>query len=949
MKSIFLSGFLFLIALPFQGFCDHLVGGDFYYDCLGNNQYRITMKVYKDCNVFGPNVADFDNPAYIGIYEGNLRIQTETIFLGNRNNIPVSISNPCLQAPPNVCVEEGIYEFVINLPSSSAGYKLVYQRCCRNQTIVNLSFPGNQGATFSTDIPPSNLVVCNNSARFNNFPPIAICANEPLSFSHSAIDPDGDVILYEFCAPQTGGSQANPQPNPPGPPYNPVVYIGGYSAGFPLPASPPLNINANTGLITGTPTTIGQYVVGVCAKEYRNGTLIGETRRDFQFNVTDCTSNSEAIIPVIDTDPVASFGTDGVYAYECQDFTIDFVNNSTTGASYDWDFGVAGTNLDRSTDFEPSFTYPDTGTYIVRLIVNPGLQCSDTTEVVVRIYPVFDTDFSLSDICQYEDAIFQDLTQSSYGIINSWQWNFGDGNTSNNANPSHQYTRDGVFSVRLISTNSKGCRDEKTKSITVHSSPNVSFDISPTCIGQEIDFTNTSSINNGTITSFEWFFSNGLNTTQNTVTQTYNSLGNHSVLLVAESDQGCIDSLIQNFTIHPLPTVSISNDTAICEDDIIVISATGGVNYLWSPGTGLSDPTIQNPIAQPLTSTEYKVQVTDVNGCSSSDSTFITVHPKPNTYAGIDTFICIGDSIRLNASGGISFTWSPPFLFSDVNEINPIISPENSVSIMLESVSDQGCINTDEIFIEVQKPIEKPQDIGDKELCSGDTLFFNIPDEKYISWESDIPFNFPDSNFAFFNGTESSNVLLKMYNDCFRDSFEFYIKVNPLPEVIATPEIDSIFRDEFATISASGAIDYNWTPELGITSNNNSFIEVSPFNTTVYTVEGTDQNNCKSIDSSLIIVIVKNLIVIPSAFTPNQDGLNDYFRIIRTLNIESIKSFEIYNRWGQVVFSTKRINVGWDGLFKGEPQDEGVYVYKISAITRDGDKILKKGNLTLLR
>ncbi|MEX2589136.1 MAG: PKD domain-containing protein [Chitinophagales bacterium] len=941
---------LFQVLILFQvGKASHLVGGDFYYDCLGNNQYRFTLNVYKDCNALGPNVADFDDPAFIGVYEGSNHISTEYIFLDDTTKIPAIINNPCLQAPPDVCVEEGTYEFIINLPNSTAGYKLVYQRCCRNHTIVNLNQPSNQGATFSIDIPPSNLVTCNSSPRFNEFPPIAICANDPLVFDHSATDPDGDNIVYELCAPIDGGSQVDPRPSPPGPPYNNVQYSAGFSAGAPLTATPPLSIDPNTGILSGTPTSVGQYVVGVCAKEYRNGILIGETRRDFQFNVTDCTSNVEASVPTIDNDPVASLGTEGVFVYECQDFTVNFINNSSNGTTYDWDFGVSGTTQDQSSDFEPSYTYPDTGAYIVRLIVNQGFPCADTTDVVVRIYPIFTTDFSFVDICRNEAAEFEDLTQSSYGTINNWEWDFGDGNTSNIPNPTHQYSSDGTYTVRLISENSKGCRDEMEKELTVLNTPNTDFEISPTCIDEPINFNNTTTISSGSISSYEWIFSNGQNSTQNNTTQTYNSLGNQSVLLIAESNSGCKDSLLRTFTVHPLPTVSISNDTSICEDEKVVLNASGGTDYSWTPTTGLSDAGIQNPIAQPLTSTEYTVLVTDINECTSSAATFITVFPKPNTSAGVDTFVCLGDSITLHASGGVSFRWSPAFLFNDPNEISPTISPDSSLYLNLESLSDKGCKNTDQIYLEVQKPIEKPQDIGDKSICLGDTLFFNIPEEKYISWESEEAFNNPNSSNTFFNGTESTSVLLKMSNDCFRDSFEFYIQVNPLPEVVSRPPKDSIFRDEFTSITAEGAYEYSWTPEAGITSNNNSSIEVSPFNSTLYVVEGTDQNGCKASDSTFIFVEVKNLIVVPSAFTPNNDGLNDIFRIIRTLNIQSIDAFEIFNRWGQRVFFSNTENVGWDGFFKGELQDLGVYVYKIAATTKDGDKIVEKGNLTLIR
>jgi gliding motility-associated-like protein len=96
-------------------------------------------------------------------------------------------------------------------------------------------------------------------------------------------------------------------------------------------------------------------------------------------------------------------------------------------------------------------------------------------------------------------------------------------------------------------------------------------------------------------------------------------------------------------------------------------------------------------------------------------------------------------------------------------------------------------------------------------------------------------------------------------------------------------------------------------------------------------------------------VEVRTLILVPNAFTPNQDGLNDVFRIIRTLNIERVYDVFVFNRWGQKVFEGRNSTDFWDGTFNGQPQGLGVYVYVIRALTRDGDEITETGNVTLLR
>ncbi|MBL0288377.1 MAG: hypothetical protein IPQ19_13490 [Bacteroidetes bacterium] len=131
-------------------------------------------------------------------------------------------------------------------------------------------------------------IITNSNPVFTNFPPVVICANKPIIFDHSAIDRDGDSLVYKLCKPFEGGSQFDPSGDfPVSPPFIEVDFASPYSLQNIL-GGIPLVINSKTGLLSGTPNTIGQFVVGVCVSEFRNGIFIGETKRDFQFNVADC-------------------------------------------------------------------------------------------------------------------------------------------------------------------------------------------------------------------------------------------------------------------------------------------------------------------------------------------------------------------------------------------------------------------------------------------------------------------------------------------------------------------------------------------------------------------------------------------------------------------------------------------------------------------------------------
>src|SRR4051812_38650650 len=184
---------LILFALIVQkSFATHIVGGEIYYDYLGGSNYRITLKVYRDCYT---GMAPYDNPATIFIFNssGAFIDSVEIPFPGSVT-LPVTISNPCFTPPTNICVEEAVYVTTVHLPNSPGGYNIVYQRCCRNNTILNLISPGSVGSTYMAHIPDNTVAPGNSSPRYNNFPPIFLCSGVPLLFDHSATDPDGDSL-----------------------------------------------------------------------------------------------------------------------------------------------------------------------------------------------------------------------------------------------------------------------------------------------------------------------------------------------------------------------------------------------------------------------------------------------------------------------------------------------------------------------------------------------------------------------------------------------------------------------------------------------------------------------------------------------------------------------------------------------------------------------------------
>lgn len=462
-----LKRILFFIIILFTqtpSFASHIIGNDFTYQYLGNNVYRFTLSIYRDCRPQSqgggsPSALSNDNPAYITIFAGNSFINFDSVYKLSSIIVPVEFSNDCINNIPFKCSDRIRFTFNRTLPPNNTGYTLVYQRCCRNGSTLNLNNPGTTGASFVCTIPPQPIVG-NSSAVFIKDPPQIVCINNPLKYDNSATDADGDSLSYELCAAIRGGTENDPKPTSMSPPpYSQVSYSAPYTAFNPMPGNPAMFIDPITGLLTITPSLLGIYTISVCCTEWRNGIAINTTRREFQMEVTDCSKAVVANIPNLSQEP-------NTYIIKCDNFTVNFLNTSIGGFKYEWDFGDNSSNTDTSSLFSPTYTYPDTGTYKVRLWVNRGSTCPDSIEKWVKVYPEFHTEYSWSgNLCPYETINFFDQSTSSNYPVNYWFWNFENGSTSNSQNSSTSFeNRTKTYHVQLISGNAIGCRDTATKS-----------------------------------------------------------------------------------------------------------------------------------------------------------------------------------------------------------------------------------------------------------------------------------------------------------------------------------------------------------------------------------------------------------------------------------------------------------------------------------------------------
>jgi len=448
----------------------HVIGADFFQvsrnNEVGNGQikYDFTFMLYMDCISGQIQAINREDTGIFSLYTGDGRPYSQYEHFGvvkspSSGKVPANFSNDCINNPPQVCLLRNIYKFTLVLPDNPLGYYLVQNNCCRNETVKNITNPGETGSSYSTYIPPRNQP--NNSAVFKNTPPQIICLDNPFVYDHSATDSDGDSLSYEFGAAYDGHMNNNNQIVFQPPPFDPVRYRNPYSAQMPMSGNPPLSIDPVTGMISGTPNSVGRYVVSVHCHEWRNGVMINTVIRDYQFVVTDCSKAVIADIPQYSDE----FNT---YIVECKDFTVKFDNNSTGGFNYLWDFGVPSLDNDTSNEFSPTYTYPDTGTFVVKLVVNKGSTCPDSIERLVKIYPRFTGYYNFNgNLCPNTPIYFKDSSIGTmYGPV-SWNWKFGDGTTDTAKKPIHRFLIGGDYWVTLVSKNSKGCSDTVRQKVEV--------------------------------------------------------------------------------------------------------------------------------------------------------------------------------------------------------------------------------------------------------------------------------------------------------------------------------------------------------------------------------------------------------------------------------------------------------------------------------------------------
>lgn len=319
-------------------------------------------------------------------------------------------------------------------------------------------------------------------------------------------------------------------------------------------------------------------------------------------------------------------------------------------------------------------------------------------------------------------------------------------------------------------------------------------------------------------------------------------------------------------------------DTVLCLGKSLLINATSNsTNIAWSPSTGLNNGTILRPLATPAVFTTYVATAT-TGICTKKDTINIDILPVPTANAGPDTIICVGKTIQLHGSGGITYRWTPTTFLNDPNIANPIVRPTRSMTYSLQVTNTFGCASpiNDEVTIQLV-PIVVPFAGNDTIVAIGQPLQLNA-----------------------------------------------------------------------IQVGATTATEFIWSPSFGL---NDPAIK-NPIATLLsdqnYSVTMRTPQGCEGTDNIKIKVYRGPEIYVPSGFTPNGDGRNDILKAT-AVGIKDFKYFKIFNRWGQLVFTTTTSEKGWDGKVNGVLQDNQSFVWMAEGTAYNGTTIQRKGMITVIK
>lgn len=569
--------------------------------------------------------------------------------------------------------------------------------------------------------------------------------------------------------------------------------------------------------------------------------------------------------------------------------------------------------------------------------------------------------------CNSFSQFFENLSMSPN--ITNYKWSFGEpfrGNadSSNLPTPTHTYLDTGTYVVRLQIRNNTGCVAEDSSVLRVFPGLDANFTNVGNCFINPYNFTSTATTIYGNINSYTWDFGEtSINTDTSTFRNpsfTYPTPGNKTVQFIVTNTKGCADTARKLINVLDKPILSLPfRDTLICSIDTLPLRSTTVTGAItWTPNINITNTTINNPLVFPKDTITYKITVNE-NGCVNTDSITVNVLDFITVDAGPDTSICLTDTISLRPiSYALSYVWTPN-IYLDNNLIKFPKSSPRDPSIKYYVTANLGkCQDRDSVTI-LTSPYPQVNASANVGICFGarTNLSATIMGDRFFWTPTNSLINANTLN-PIAGPTRTTNYVITATNitGCLKPvSDTITVSVVPLFNVNAGRDTFVVINQPLqfnAFVQDTTRKRFTWSPSTGL-DNANIYNPIGTYNGSLdsitYLVTVTTLENCISTDN-IKVRILKNDpdLYVPSAFTPNLDGRNDVFRPV-CIGITTLDYFSVYNRWGQLLFTTNQIGKGWDGTLAGVNQPAGTYVFMAKGTDFLGKSISKQGTVVLIR
>jgi gliding motility-associated-like protein len=397
-----------------------------------------------------------------------------------------------------------------------------------------------------------------------------------------------------------------------------------------------------------------------------------------------CSATATGTAEVIDG-PIPVFNIADIPDF-CEHEILDITNNSYGPiVSYLWDFGNGNT----STVMDPEFSYTDYGDFTVSLTVGTADQCFNALTQDISVHPIPASDFSFSLSCFGEATGFADLSTIPEGTVDGWEWNFGDGtNVEYTQDPTHTYSAEGAYDVRLITQSNQGCRDTLEIEVFVNPTPVVDISAQDVCFGDSTSFTNATVPNDNTIAQWNWNFGDGLNEDAFEPFHIYSFYGSYTAELTAVSDSGCVGSATTDLEVYPYPTsvFSFSDDEGCTpveidftdESTIPTDYSIGSFEWLFGDGATSNSQLPSHTYVSPSIYDVTLITTTAGGGCADTltrtDAISIYVTPDANFFHSPTNATMLDPRIRFTNTtiNGVEYLWD----FGD-GSISTMVEPMN--------------------------------------------------------------------------------------------------------------------------------------------------------------------------------------------------------------------------------------------------------------------------------